>query len=136
MTEGVAPFAEEAESPFDDLFGCVAVADVNHFVAPPRTHGWRGNVGHEFRERLHGADGGGSESERFLESAANGVQAHGRIELPLDGVQFLDPAGETFWPANGKPHRGVVEVGVCVNETWQEGNVTHFLNGGFWREEG
>lgn len=93
-------------------------------------------MGHEFGKRLHGADGGRSESERFFEAAADGVEAHGRIELPLDGVQFLDPAGETFWPANGEPHRGVVEVGVCVNETGQEGDVAHFLDGGVVRQEG
>ncbi len=129
VTEGVSPFAKKTEGALDHFFGGVSMANVNHLVAPPGAHGGRWHMRHEFGERLHGADGGSAEGECLFKATSDGVETHGRVELALDGVQFLDPAGEAFWPANREPHRGVVEVGVRVDEAREEGCFAHLANG-------
>ena len=136
LTQRVAPIAEEAEGTFDHLFWGVSVSNIDHLVAPPRSNGRWGHMGHKLRERLHGADCGCSESERFFEPSADGVEAHCWVELPFDGVQFLNPVSETLRSADGEAHRRVIEVGMCVDETGQEGGGTHVQNRRVRRERG
>ncbi len=130
VAEGVLPISEESEGSLDDLFRGVPMANIDHFVAPPGADGWRGDVRHQLGEGLHGAEGGCAKSERFFEAASDGIEAHGRVELSFDGVQFLNPAGETFRAADGEAHRGIVQVGMRVDETRQEGYWAEGCDGG------
>ena len=120
IIERIFPRFEEGEGSRDDIVGGEAMADIDHFVEPPSADGGRAEEGHEFGEGFDIADGGGAPALEFGEALLDGGEVILAIERAFDGVDALDPGGETVGWEDGVAHHRVIEMAVGIDQAWEE----------------
>ena len=104
------------------------MADIDHFIKPPRPQRCGGELGDEVRERRHAADRRGPEALGLGVSALDGIEDIVVGELPFDRVEPLHPLGKSSGRRDGVAQGGVIQMAMGVDEPRQQRDLAQFAN--------